>query len=334
MDRYQTKGDQAVDIATKNLSLFDRRQADLFESRLALIRELSGVLMANSSGELSHFERLREAYMAAFQGERDTKLYAGSNEFGEAKGFFDAVSIIEKLEICRALTRSSASSDIFRLLMYTWSSSQSEYSDPASRGRIAYMKNSFTESAFLKFSKIVPRPRSAYFQSFDAVCEEVYSGSCEYCILPIESSLEGRLNSFYSMIDRYELKISAVCIVEQHDSQRFTKFALLKKSLSESATPIQGDSEQILEFKISSAIGESDSPPFSEGTPVCDILLAAKASGMKLLRIDSMPLPYNDEMMAFYISFLVDRSQLMPFLLYLTLEFPQFDPLGLYFVTN
>ena len=196
------------------------------------------------------------------------------------------------------------------------------------------MKNNYTESAFLKFSKIVSNSRSAYLQSFDAVCEEVYSGSCEFCILPLESSTEGRLSSFYSMIDRYELKIAAVCVVEQHDSQRSTKFALLKKSLSESTFRTTPKSEQILEFKVSYAIGETESQIGADSSPICDIIFAANACGMRLLRIDSMPLPYNDEMMAYYVSLTVERSQLLTFLLYIMFEFPQCELLGVYYTTN
>ena len=248
------------------------------------------------------------------------------------KRFFNSMSVIEKLEICRKLADTTA--DLSHLLLYEGYHSQQEVPSPVARGRIAYMKNNFTESAFLCFSKVIANPRSAYFQSFDAVCEEVYSGGCEFCILPIESSSEGRLNSFYSMIDRFELKISAVCVVDQHDGQKFTKFALLKKSLSDSLLKHGSTSEHILEFKISSDIGESVSLSSSEKSPICDIITAAEASGMRLLRIDSMPLPYSDEMMAYYVSLSIDRSRLIPFLLYLTLEYPQYDPLGLYFTAN
>ena len=55
---------------------------------------------------------------------------------------------------------------------------------------------------------------------------------------------------------------------------------------------------------------------------------------MKLLRIDSIPLPYNDEMMAYYISLAVDNAEFMTFLLYITLEFPQCEPLGVYFTVK
>ena len=331
-DLFNSSSDK-LDVTKKNIERLDRHQTELFESRTVLIREFCSAALSCAEKEAPLFDKLREAYSsAAF-----ARNFYEAREISKAEGarsFFASLSAIEKLEFCRELIKASGiSASADQILAYADDSPAPDPILSESRGRIAYMKNNFTESAFLKFSKVVANSRSAYLQSFDAVCEEVYSGRCEYCILPIESSSEGRLSSFYSMIDRYELKIATVCTVEQHDSQRFTKFALLKKSIVASSLLRTIGSNGILEFKVSSATGSIGSPD-RDNSPVCDILLAASASGMRLLSIDSMPLPYNDEMTAYYISLAFDGSLPTAFLLYITLEFPQFDPLGVYFAVN
>ena len=44
--------------------------------------------------------------------------------------------------------------------------------------------------------------------------------------------------------------------------------------------------------------------------------------------------PYNDEMLSYYLSFDLDGADLLTFLTYITLEFPECDPLGVYFTVK
>ena len=334
MNRFSSQKSPRKKIASENISNLDDAQANIFESRVALLSELSSISVKELADDLSISDKIRIAYEGSAPDAVSDEDLKEKCEKDSLKAFFNSISIVEKLEICRKLACEFDLCDHQFISRFDADDSlSSEPLPPSAKGRIAYMKNNYTESAFLKFSKTVSNSRSAYQQSFDDVCEEVYSGSCEFCILPIESSTEGRLNSFYSMIDRYELKISAVCLIEQHDSQRFTKFALLKKSIFGSDLNRGSSSQQILEFKLYSAISENNSQSDS-ASPVCDILFAAKACGMKQLRIDSMPLPYNNDMMAYYISLAVNDSSFIQFLMYITLEFPQCDPIGVYFTVN
>ena len=325
MPRYQSINPGKSSVAANNLVEFDLRQADMFESRCALIHELVRWSDDEAHEKSEKSEWIKELYR---------KLRPGNFATDELKDYcipdtvnslFESISVIEKLEICRAAWRNAKLPRSYsQFLLELGEEQPSESVDERSIGRIAYMKNNYTESAFLKLSKIISNARSAYFSSFDDVCDEVYSGGCEFCILPIESSSEGRLNSFYSMIDRFELKIAATCVVEHHDSQRFTRFALLKKSLYEIPKLRSSSKEQIFEFKFSARIGDI--------SPVSDILSAARHCLLKLIRIDSLPLPYNDEMISYYVSLNVSGGDLMTFLTYLTLEFPQCEPLGVYFL--
>lgn len=106
----------------------------------------------------------------------------------------------------------------------------------AAHNRIAYQRNRFTDEAFTRFSTLLRDARAAYPHTFRAVCDEVAGGTCEYCILPVESSGEGRLHAFTSLIEAYGLKIVAVCTVPIGDG-RETLYALLRRSLLPLRTP-------------------------------------------------------------------------------------------------
>ena len=151
------------------------------------------------------------------------------------------------------------------------------------------------------------------------MCEEVYNGNCEYCILPVENSAEGPLNSFSRLIDRFELKISATCDVPTNDGSRTTRFALLRRDL----LPLSRSREQVLLFEFS--------VPLSEHPLTADLLNAASCCGLQLCRLDSRPYPGVDRSsLSTHFLFRVENGDLYSYLLYLFMEAPQFSPIGIY----
>lgn len=109
--------------------------------------------------------------------------------------------------------------------------SGSEEPNRSSFNRISYQRNRYTDEAYERFAALLPEPRASYAHSFRSVCEDVYNGLCEYCILPLENSAEGRLTSFSRLIAEYEMKIAAVCDV-QVGEDRVTRFALLRRTVT------------------------------------------------------------------------------------------------------
>lgn len=95
------------------------------------------------------------------------------------------------------------------------------------KGRIAYMKSALANKAYIRFSKHIPRCREADFHSFVDACEEVAGGLCEYCILPLHTSSDGQLMSFYRLIIKYRLQIVASYRVADGQAG-FTTFGLLR----------------------------------------------------------------------------------------------------------
>ena len=104
--------------------------------------------------------------------------------------------------------------------------SEEPISEDASE-RIAYLKNSYNDAAYIQFAALFSSPRAAYFASVSDVCENVYNGSCEYCILPVETSVDGKLLSFYETILKYNFKINAVYDLQSENG--YTRYALLSK---------------------------------------------------------------------------------------------------------
>ena len=296
-------------ISEENWRGLDKRQKDLFDIRRALVKELSDDLLQSRSDTLENLKRCYDELLSS----------AKSDKYG------DTVSVVDKVELCRCCFGDhSVSKELHEILL-----GPEEKCGLDAIGRVAYVKNNYADSAYLIFSKSVSSPSACYCSSLGTVCEEVYSGSCEYCILPIETDTDGKLMTFYSSIDKYELKIHSVCTVYYADGQRFTKFALLKKSVS--GVGIFSASEaylnkRTLEVKISQTSALD--------TPLYNILRAADACSLKLRRIDSLPLSYNKELLGYYAVFSMNRADFKTFLIYLALEYPQSYVVGIYSSVN
>ncbi len=302
MKRYKAHNEKDIITASQNLNALDAKQNRLFESRTALIRELAYSICGG--GKYSE-EEIRKNYLSA------------SPSNSTSNNYFKALSIIEKIEMCREINALTDVNGGF----YESVLGPAELCEDRAKGRVAYVKNNFTNSAYLSFSQSLISPRCAYFDSFDTACEDVHSGKSEFCILPVETSTDGKLISFYSMIDRYELKILSIRTVEHQGNANFTKFALLGRSLK---VPAKTNTNGLkFELRISQSLADASA--------ISNIISAADACGITLCRINSMPLPYSDSMMSYYAVFDLTGADLNTFLTFLTLEYPQCYALGIYF---
>ena len=151
------------------------------------------------------------------------------------------------------------------------------------RGRIAYMPAAFADKAYLRLSALVESPRAAATASFVDACEEVRSGLCEYCILPLENTHSGRLTAFTRLILRYALQVVAVCDLENGAAEgQITRFALLRAAR-------EG------EFPAPLRLPPAEEPLYLElihyGDPagLTALLAAAEFCGVRLCRVDTLP---------------------------------------------
>ena len=304
------------DVATSkaNINDLDKKQLSLFEIRNVLVSELSDVICRDTDGSFDDLLSRYESIFDSAENQADRSI----------EKYLDSLSTLDKINFCRAISSSKRiSQEILKIML-----GEDEKISPDAKGRVAYMKNHYTDAAYLAFSKAISSPRSYYSTSFQSVCEEVYTGACEYCILPIESSLDGKLMSFYSMIDKYELKINSVYVVKSADGQSFTKFALLGKSFSSgifNASSVYLNKRNI-EIRVSQT-SISDSPLDS-------ILLAARACSLRTQRIDSLPLSYNENLLGYYVVLGINHVDFKAFLTYLAFEHPQCYIVGIYSNVN
>ena len=152
---------------------------------------------------------------------------------------------------------------------------------PEATEKISYLKSNYADAAYFKFSSVISTPRASYAESFENACEDVYNGICEFCILPIENSTDGKLIGFFSLIEKYELKISTVCTVHYADNSRNTKFALLRKNIT---TQFAAKSKEIfLELGITVGAGIS----------LSSILSVADIFGFKFYRMDGITITHE-----------------------------------------
>ena len=186
-------------------------------------------------------------------------------------------------------------------------------------GKVALVRNRYNELAFSCFSKVITRPKEVYSQSFGAACEDVYDSRSEFCILPIENSRNGRLFGFYSMLDRYELRICAVCEPESEEGslEGSVKYALVGRAIPDR---VPKNSRWCFEFSIIS----------DSGSTLSDISAVAPIFGARLIKIDSLPVEYDSGLQKYYFTFGLPEASISPFDLFLPEEYARYTTVGLY----
>lgn len=194
----------------------------------------------------------------------------------------------------------------------------SERALPGSHGRISYVRNKYNDVAYEKFSHIVRNTKFSYASSFASACEDVISGVCEYAILPIENSSDGRLFGFYSLLDRYELHICAVTSLETNDDPASNiRFALVGKT-----APKRINNDTLCDFEFS--IARQDSKR------LVDLLSAAYEFSAIPKKTDTVSLEYDHALYKHYLTFSIPCQEAYAFALYLSLEYPNYTPIGFY----
>ncbi len=239
---------------------------------------------------------------------------------------YRALGTAERITFCRTLGRMPTVPQSIPALVQELFGRTPSVDEEAS-GRVAYQRNIFADEAFLHFSPHIQEPKAAYFGSFAGVCEQVYNGLCEYCILPLENSQDGKLLRFYGLIQKYELKIVLTCEVTASDQRHVTTFGLCKRSL-QIPTPMLYGIHRNACFEFIFWQDSDDYPGLG------DVLAAAQACSLRLIRADCLPRS-DDEIMVgagypFNISLDIENGDLRTFLLFLALDAPFCLPLGIY----
>lgn len=194
---------------------------------------------------------------------------------------------------------------------------EGEAAAAGTQGRIAYVRNRRNDDAFMAFSECVKGARAHYTPSFSEACEAVVDNKCEFCILPIENDKDGKLYSFYAMLDRYELKIRDTAEILSEDESETTVFALVGRSVS---AVRRTDGALRFEFSV---VGES-------ANVIGEILEAAECLGASVSSVGTQPVPYDGRSMRIYFAVDLNDTSPIPIAMYLCMEHNGYTPLGLY----
>lgn len=313
-------------LCLSNLDILAVRQDRVSESVLAVLAELADAILHDAEGDPDTVDSI----LLSLQG-----IAEEGEEVAATHPVFAAVAPVNR----EALARMSARSGLYaRLLLYAMieermpspplpRDGKSASSLPATvRGRIAYMPAAFADKAYLALSAVVDSPRAAATASFVDACEEVRSGLCEFCILPLENTHSGKLTAFTRLILRYNLQIQAVCDLENGAAEgQITRFALLRAAREgDFPAPLRLPPEgEPLYLEL---IHTGDSPSLT------DLLSAAEFCGIRLCRVDTLPPfeEYGEDTLP--LSCVLDAAggDLTTFRRFLSLEASEDTVMGLY----
>ncbi len=297
-------------VIGENLALLAGEGTSADERKLAWLRDLAMLMLRNNSSVFG--ETRSDDFASLF---RDVSTHEDiPEEFLHHIRFRDRAALFsDKLTVCRFLAEELERRGV-RLLERLLGSENYTKSP-----KIAYFKNAYADAAFRVFSEVLDTPSVVYASDFTAVCEEVYHGRADMCMLPLDSSRDAKLISFYRLIDKYELSPVYSCDVTTPDGSVTTRYALLKRSIT--LPDKEARNGCFFEFSLVP----------DGGATLGDVLTAAAECGLTLYKVDSIPLTYNSSEFSCEVILKVgDPAGLDAFVLFLTLAMPQYEPLGIY----
>lgn len=304
-----------TEIALSNLVLLEEELEDVMEKRLAHLSELARAILKDGGDE----DIVRSIILSIkSDGTIQSKNIADLNR-KDISALFSGISLVERLTIFKNVFDTLATekkNTVRKMLM----SEDVELPENA-KEKIAYLKNSYTDAAYIQFSSLLDDPRVVYYDSVIGVCESVYNDQCEYCILPIETARDGRLGAFYEMILKYALRINAV--YDLTNDKECTRYALLSKNIISGITIAKARTKnRFFEFVLTD----------NDGITLKDILVAAEFCSLELQRIDMLRI--NDQINRATCSpspvFKTTGSDMRTFLSFMSVDCPDYRIIGHY----
>ncbi len=283
-------------IAQQNLALLSEESTIVEEEKQLLLYEFYHAHLDKAASFSTAAKQLLSHYYGRKAAERGKKL--PHSEVAK-----------EKALLAKLLAEHYTEADI---------SNSIEYSCPAeSSGRIAYWpSNHFSTQAFQRFTSLFDSVDTISAENFNEICEFISGDKCEFGIIPIENSTDGRLSSFYRMLDRYEFKINAICNIEDEMNESFTRFALISKKT------YRFHSKKLGWIEMSTVSANAKK--------IVDLIHAAECFGMQVTRLSSTPLYYRGNACVDTITLSLPECSPLPFFIYLYLFYKDINILGLF----
>lgn len=177
---------------------------------------------------------------------------------------------------------------------------------------IAFVSGGSIDYAYKLFAEklvFAEKPTPIHTQRLSAACDAVMGTEAGYAIIPIRSAADGKLRSFYRVIDGYDLKIASVCTIGTDENEM--RYALCMRSYR----------------PFSEMPGYVEIALPADGEEALAAAVAAKALGYTLLDMSSAPSERDGEIYSF--TFAAKRDPL-PLVLYMNLYHPRYTLTGLY----
>ncbi len=321
-----------------NLALLEGRLEHVLETSLTELSELSEAILRDAEGDpdtvVSILLSLRGQPMeAGILPLRSRELLSQNTPV--LSGMTRHIGLYERLVLYRLISARLPELPLFGSRALT-----SDDLPPTAKGRVAYMAGALADKAYIRFADHIPHCRAAVFHSYVDACEEVRGELCEYCLLPIESTFEGRLAGFSRLIIKYNLRIMAVCDIRGAGGmgEEITRFALLKVSAGDREVILSPLATEQLPATHLELLHTTENPAYSE------VMAAAEFCGLDLERADTLPLgiayalrledgSWEDSAQAVPLITTVwhtSKADLNAFLCYLSLEASEDPILGFY----
>ena len=220
----------------------------------------------------------------------------------------------DRLYLCRCLAGLSAPRELKTLIPLVCGNLADL---PAGREKkVAFLRNRQASRAFERFAKYLGGVSAVYEDNFQNACESVYTGEATYAIIPIASTSDGRLNSFYRQMEKYELSIVLCCDIDSDDGENSTTFALVYRD----RIYIETGGTPLYECKIT----------FDNITDLAGLADAAEYFGATLESVEALPVMFSGRANAFDMVFGLTGAEISGFFSYLALEYPQTAAVGIY----
>ena len=312
-------------VISQNLEYIFRAEASVHERKFAHLKERAEIIaraIKEQIGEsdimdaVSHSYDAAEVYASRKGEERDFSRYFGVVNTNESAPISENSEKLDSFYTCKCIAEYDGGAYGKEALVRWLSEWESEGEQDFADRKVSFVRGNGSGRAFEKFAKYVPGVLAEYEEDFRRALESVANGESTFAIVPIENSLDGRLNSFYRLIEKYVLSIVLAVEIPSDDYESSTKFALVYKKLD----IIEAEGEELFECKIT----------LREPAELADIILAARYFGAEVCKIHSLPLSSGGRENSFDIVFGLRGANAAGLLCYLLLEFPHLSPVGVY----
>ncbi|MBR6743872.1 MAG: hypothetical protein IKM00_01460 [Clostridia bacterium] len=318
----ETNAGNAFYIVEKNLKRTALSMSGAWEKSFAHLREQARAI----AGEISRQSGQKDILRAVLTSDEAARIYRESFLYGREEALFGEINRREEpyfrraknrffqYYLCGALAEETSLGTLAELIPFVCE-------EPAvfpvgGERTVAFLRNGQAMRAFERFAKLLDGVSAVYENNFLNACESVYTGHATFAIIPIRSTADGRLNSFYRQIEKYGLSIVMTCEVDSDDGENTTTFALVYKDLLFR----EMDGEPVYECKIT----------FDDLNALADIADAASYYGAALYSVEALPILFSGRAHSFSLVFGLQNADFRGLFAYLALEYPQTAAIGIY----